>query len=168
MQTPFTTAFLTRAYAAAKAAKHIFPGYAASEAALESAWGRSDLSVQASNLFGLKAPKDRPLLSGCGIISMPTSEFLHDKWVHDVPAEWVSYPDWTKCFIDRMYTLQHLAPQYPHYAAALSAKTGEDFVEQVSQSWSTDPLRAKKVLEIHNVHREVFKDAIQGTPPPKG
>lgn len=149
---------LKRSFFAAKASGHIFPDFAACETALESSWFTSELCQKANNLFGLKHPKDRPLLKGCGVISMPTTEFLHGEWVHNVPAEWVSYPDWTKCFIDRMSALQHLAPAYPHYKAALEAKSGEEFVEEVSKTWSTDQLRAKKVLEIHSVHKEVFEN----------
>lgn len=155
MKTPFTTSFLQRAYAAAKVSGHIFPAYAASEAALESNWNRSELSIKANNLFGAKTPVTRPIPQLCGVITMPTREFLQGAWV-TVQASFLSYPGWTSSFTDRMHTLQLLAPEYPHYAEALAAKTGEEFVEEVSKSWSTDPLRAKKVIEIYQVHKEIF------------
>ncbi|HZU08351.1 MAG TPA: glucosaminidase domain-containing protein, partial [Pseudacidobacterium sp.] len=46
--------FLQKAYQAAAAAGHIFPEYAACEAALESGWGLSHLATEANNLFGQK------------------------------------------------------------------------------------------------------------------
>ena len=46
--------FLRQAAAAAHTAGHIFPAYAACEAALESTWGQSRLARQANNLFGQK------------------------------------------------------------------------------------------------------------------
>lgn len=46
--------FLQQAASAARRAGHIFPEYAACEAALESAWGHSELAREANNLFGQK------------------------------------------------------------------------------------------------------------------
>ncbi len=46
--------FLSKACAAARSAGHIFPEYAACEAALESGWGMSGLAQKANNLFGQK------------------------------------------------------------------------------------------------------------------
>jgi hypothetical protein len=64
-------------------------------------------------------------------------------------ANWVKYQDWEACFVDRMLTLRRLAPNYPHYKAALNAGSGTIFVTEVSQTWSTDPQRANKVLAIY-------------------
>jgi len=52
-----------------------------------------------------------------------------------------------------------LAPEYPHYAAALAAATGGEYVDQVSITWSTDPERAANVLEICRAHANVFSQA---------
>ncbi len=54
MTTTPQDSFLRQASAAARAAGHIFPDYAACEAALESTWGRSRLAREANNLFGQK------------------------------------------------------------------------------------------------------------------
>jgi hypothetical protein len=51
-----------------------------------------------------------------------------------------------------MALLHRLEPSYPAYARALSATTGEAFIEEVSRAWSTDPQRAAKVLAIHRLH----------------
>lgn len=143
---------------AARAAGHLYPEMAACEAALESAWGSSQLARSANNLFGMKQHQ-HPIF---GTLSLPTREFIGvdkerqmtvqdgklDGWIA-TSADWVKYPDFVSCFRDRMATLQRLAPKFPHYAAALSAKTGEEFVREVSQTWSTDPHRADKVLMIN-------------------
>lgn len=152
--------FLLKAAAAARAAGHIFPDYAACEAALESGWGHSRLAVEANNLFGQK--QAHPPRPGTAALSLPTREFLHGVWV-TVPASWVKFPDWEACFRERMALLRSLAPDWPHYRAALSAVTGEQFVTEVSRSWSTDPQRAARVLAVHGQHRSVFADA-----PPSG
>lgn len=149
------TFFLARAYRAARAAHHIFPAYAACEAALESGWGRSQLAVEANNLFGQK--QSHPPLAGTETIVMPTREFLHDHWM-TVSANWAKFPDWSECFGVRMALLERLARAYPHYAAALKAATGEQYVTAVSLSWSTDPERAGKVLAVYDAHTSVFAE----------
>ncbi|HEY0759707.1 MAG TPA: glucosaminidase domain-containing protein [Acidisarcina sp.] len=145
--------FLRRAAAAAATAGHLFPEYAACEAALESGWGLSHLAVAANNLFGQKESHTAP--PGAQSLSLFTREYLDGVWV-SVPAKWVRFPDWIACFRERMNLLHRLSATYPHYKAALDAATGESFVEEVSKSWSTDPDRAGKVMSIHDHHRSAF------------
>lgn len=141
--------FLARACQAARAAKHVFPEFAACEAALESGWGRSRLAVEANNLFGQK--QSHPPMVGTETISMPTREFLHDHWM-TVQANWVKFPDWTECFAARMALLRRLSRAFPHYQQALNAANGEQYLLAVSKSWSTDPERAGKVLALYDAH----------------
>ena len=139
--------FLGKATEAARAAGHLYPKYAACEAALESNWGASTLAVEANNLFGQKQchpPRGASL-------TLPTREFLHGAWL-TVQAQWVVFRDWQDSFTHRMALLRSLENGYPHYKAALGAKSGEDFVAQVSKSWSTDPERAAKVLRVYRAH----------------
>ena len=148
--------FLRQASAAARAAGHIFPEYAACEAALESTWGQSRLAREANNLFGQK----HSVLSSAastitGTLELPTHEFLHGRWV-TVTAQWARFADETACFRARMALLFQLEHSYPGYARALAATTGEAFVEEVSRVWSTDPQRAAKVLAIHRQHCASF------------
>jgi len=145
--------FLQQACAAARAAGHIFPEFAACEAALESAWGMSGLAIKANNLFGQK--QSHPPLEGCSTLSMPTREFLHGSWVN-VQASWVEFPDWQACFAARMELLRRLCQCHPGYLAALSATSGNEFVTEVSRNWSTDPQRAGKVLSLYDNHHKVF------------
>jgi flagellum-specific peptidoglycan hydrolase FlgJ len=151
--------FLKAAFTAATLAKHIFPEYAACEAALESAWGKSGLAVKANNLFGRKQSKE-PVFE---TIDMPTHEYVHGEMVPTV-AHWVKYPDWASCFDDRMALLRRLSVvtnedgslKFPEYLAALNADNGRDFVVNVSKKWSTDPERGTKVLEIYNNHKDAL------------
>ena len=152
MPTP-QESFLRRACDAARAAGHLFPEYAACEAALESGWGQSHLATQANNLFGQK--QAHPPLPGTETLSLPTREYLHGAWV-SVQAAWVQFPDWSSCFRERMALLHSLATGYPNYREALAAATGEQFVTAVSRSWSTDPARAGKVLAVYDAHRGAF------------
>jgi flagellum-specific peptidoglycan hydrolase FlgJ len=150
--------FLARAGRAALSAHHIFPEYAACEAALESGWGRSKLAIDANNLFGQK--QSHPALPGTETIAMPTREYLHDHWM-TVLANWTRFAGWSECFAARMTLLKRLSGTFPHYQDALAAATGEEYVIAVSQSWSTDPERAGKVLAIYDAHREAFQQTRQ-------
>jgi flagellum-specific peptidoglycan hydrolase FlgJ len=173
IQTP-QDAFLRQASAAARAAGHIFPDYAAAEAALESTWGRSRLAREANNLFGQKQSLDDAkgiatpgatagtpgTAAGTpgapvGVLAMPTQEFLHGQWV-TVIAHWARFVDQAACFRARMALLRRLQQNYPAYGRALTATTGEAFIEEVSRAWSTDPERAEKVLAIHRQHCASF------------
>jgi flagellum-specific peptidoglycan hydrolase FlgJ len=146
--------FLRMAYNAAQQAGHIFPQAAAAEAAVETAWGTSTLFKQANNVFGSKVPvHPNPVY---GVISLPTREHLNGAWV-TIEANFVHYPTVADSFTDRMATLTRLAPQYPHYAAALSATSPADFLVAVSQTWSTDPSRAATCISIMNAHADILK-----------
>jgi flagellum-specific peptidoglycan hydrolase FlgJ len=145
--------FLRQASAAARAAGHIFPDYAACEAALESTWGRSRLAREANNLFGQKQSVES--VEGVDTLALPTQEFLDGRWV-TVVARWARFADQAACFRARMALLRRLEHNYPAYARALAAATGEDFVEEVSRTRSTDPKRAQKVLGIHRQHCASF------------
>jgi flagellum-specific peptidoglycan hydrolase FlgJ len=150
--------FLRQAAAAARSAGHIFPDYAACEAALESTWGRSRLAREANNLFGQKQSAEgveKAGSEGVGTVALPTQEFLNGRWV-TVIARWARFTDQAACFRARMALLHRLQQSYPAYARALAATTGEAFIEEVSRAWSTDPQRAAKVLAIHRQHCSSF------------
>jgi flagellum-specific peptidoglycan hydrolase FlgJ len=159
--------FLRQASAAARAAGHIFPDYAACEAALESTWGQSRLAREANNLFGQKQSVEAASgIAAAGVLTMPTREFLHGRWV-TVTAHWACFGDQAACFRARMALLRRLEHSYPAYARALAATTGEAFIEEVSRAWSTDPQRAQKVLAIYRQHSASFLPLVTLTAPPK-
>lgn len=135
--------FLQKALLQAEQSGHIWPKMAAAEAALESNFGRSQLAIQASNLFGMKLHQKQG--NSGDYISIPSREFIGHQWV-TLDTKWCKYADWQECFEDRMFTLRRLAPTFPNYAAALVADTPEQYIVDVSKSWSTDPERAAKVL----------------------
>ncbi len=148
--------FLLMAHDAAALACHPYPAYAACEAALEANWGQSKLARDGNNLFSEKQH------------STPVYETLiFNAWEDDnkdgrpepgeyYPSCFIKFPDWGACFRSRINTLIRLSSKYEGYAAALKAESGEEFVRAVSRNWSTDPLRAEKVLAIHSAHKDVF------------
>jgi flagellum-specific peptidoglycan hydrolase FlgJ len=90
-----------------------------------------------------------------GTIALPTKEYINHEWVTE-NAEWIVFPDFAASFVARMATLRRLAPSYPHYAAALAATTPEQYVTEVSLSWSTDPARAAACISILHVHQDII------------
>lgn len=136
------TQFLTKTIMQASAAGHIWPIMASCEAALESGWGKSQLAIEGNNLFGMKQHKT-PIYE---TISLPTREYINDKYVRG-PAIWIKYPSVLECFTDRMATLERLSM---YYGRAIAATNPQDYIMEVSKSWSTDPARATKVVSIYN------------------
>lgn len=128
----------------AKQAGHIYPDMAACEAAEESRFGCSELAERAKNLFGMK----QHMHPVWGTLNLPTREWAKTNWVATTAA-WVSYPSLAACFQDRMSTLHVLSHAYPHYANALVASDPENYVTELSKTWSTDPNRATKVIGIY-------------------
>lgn len=143
--------FLSAATLQAIKANLKFPQMVASEAALESNWGNSELAREANNLFGMKQHA-HPVY---GTMALPTREWqngpdghaIDGRWI-TVTANWVKYDDWRACFADRQVTLERLSNAYPHYKAAIDAPDARTYITEVSKSWSTDPNRANKVLSI--------------------
>ena len=70
----------------------------------------------------------------------------------DITAKFVKFPTLQEAFAARMDTLRRLSATVANYANALAATSGEQFVLNVSKSWSTDPQRASTVLAIYNAH----------------
>lgn len=145
--------FLIKAKQAAMNIGVSWPGYWAAEAALESAFGSSRLCTEGNNIFGEKVSLHTP--NPYGEIDLPTREYVSGTWIQTT-ARWVKYPDWDTCFRERLALLKRLAPSFPHYADALAAHSGPDFVCSVSASWSTDPRRCQSVLDIYDLHKDVL------------
>lgn len=145
---PDRAAWLQTILVAAKASGHVFPDYAACEAALESGFGSSQLAREYNNLFGMKQHA-RPVYA---TVELPTWEVVHGENIRTA-ASFVHYPTIAECFKDRMATLQHV----PNYKGVVNAVDGKTFVIEVSKHWSTDPRRAQKVLAIHDQYAEVLK-----------
>lgn len=152
MITPVQLAALRKVYAAALASGVPFPNAQACEVMVETTWLTSELGVADDNLFGMRQHQ-HPVF---GTVNLPTNEFLGGHWVR-VNADFVKYPSMEACFQDRMATLKNLAPHYPHYAAALAANTPEEFLTQVSLTWSTGPTRGAQCIAILHAHSDVFQ-----------
>jgi flagellar protein FlgJ len=114
------------------------------QAALESAWGASGLSVRGKNLFGIKADS-----SWHGpTVTMPTTEFINGQRV-TVRAPFRAYSDWLGSIQDHAAFLvaNH------RYAPAFATTDGEAFAHAIAAAgYATDPNYAALLVSIMRAH----------------
>lgn len=142
--------FLLTMRDAATAAGHLFPAYAACEAALETAgtplvgvpqsnFGRDGVYLEGNNVFGNKAPATMPAEpSGMTTFNIETREYIQGIGYMMVPATWIRFSTIANAFTYRMSLLK----RWSIYAEALRAQTGEEFVRCVSAKWQVVTLAA--------------------------
>jgi len=126
------------ATAAATAGKYLI-GITVAQAALESAWGTSQLSLQGKNYFGIKAHRDTES------IAFPTIEVVNGKSL-TLQAHFAKYPDIGTCFADRDRIITQLAC---YQDARANASDPELFARCLARHWATDPRYAEKLLKIY-------------------
>lgn len=138
------TEFLNRALDAAQAARNagapINPTIAAAQAALESAFGRSQLA-QHNNLKGVKAGSRWTGRT----VDLPTREFINGQWISTV-ATWRVYDSWEHAFSDYGELIRRVYPQ-----AAAVANDARAFLEALVAGplkYATDPNYVQKVWAI--------------------
>lgn len=129
---------------ASMAKTRIPASFTIAEAALESAWGASQLAIQARNLFGVKADA-----SWHGdVLTMNTRECLNKAWVM-VPARWRKYPDWLSCIQDHATFLK----TNRRYDVAFTCHAVEDFTKAIQAAgYATDPDYAAKIMAVIRSH----------------
>lgn len=125
------------------------PGITVAQAALESAWGSSELSRRANNYFGIKAHGKHPS------VEFPTSEVRDGKVVR-ISAEFAAYDSMAQCFACR----DRLILGGARYAGVReSAHDPERFARALAKHWATDPQYAEKLLRIYHENKLERLDA---------
>lgn len=147
-------AFLTAVLRAATEARDryrvpIVAAVVAAQAALESAWGQSELAREANNLFGVKAGKswDGPTYT------LPTREFDPERGWHTVVVAFRAYGDWIECIRDYGDIIATRSWFRDAKEAAIRGDV-EGFVNGLlarpgrEPGWATDPAYKDKILDI--------------------
>lgn len=152
-----TTSFINAIGPAAKDSMRqtgLSAAFVIAEAALESAWGGSELAQRGKNLFGVKT---FPGWEG-GTMSLPTREFFHGRWV-TVNAQWCVYVNW----IDSILAHAKFLFEEPRYHAALQVRGDVTKFAPAIQAagYATDPQYAKKILQIADYHNLTSWDVPQ-------
>ena len=138
--------FLSSATAAARrcsAWSGLPPGITVAQAALESAWGHSQLARDAHNYFGIKAHGAHPF------ITLPTSEVVRGQSIRTA-ARFARYTSMDEGFADR----DRLICTSSRYAEACAcAHDPEAFARALAVPWATDPHYADKLLALWREHQ---------------
>ena len=135
----FINALAPAACASAKITK-IPAGFVIADAALESGWGSSQLTLKARNLFGVKADAawHGPVLQ------MLTREFYKGHWCRTT-CDWRKYDTWAEAIADHAQFLL----TNPRYKPAFQFSGSDAFARAVAAAgYATDPAYGDKVCAI--------------------
>ncbi len=138
--------FLNAAISAAREASRVSglpPGVTVAQAALESAWGNSQLSREANNYFGIKAHGEH------GSVEMATTEVTNGV-AAKTSAQFARYATMAECFEDRDRLILKLAC---YVEAKKSAGDPEWFIRGLAKHWATDPNYAEKMLSVYRANK---------------
>ena len=117
-------------------------GITVAQAALESAWGNSELSRRANNYFGIKAHGKH------ASVEMPTTEVIEGR-SQRVLARFAVYEDMAQCFACR----DRLILGGSVYAEARDSKQDPAlFAKALAKHWATDPQYAEKLLAVYHAN----------------
>ena len=143
----------------------ISPLITITQAAHESAWGTSELTTKANNLFGFTGEKWES--EGKPIIKLPTEEWLHGSIDTTsgvtIPGKWItverpfrSYGSWAESIRDWAALMQK-----PIYEKAFeAAKSGDltGFSIEVSMAgYATDPNYSSALIGVGNIVKDLFE-----------
>lgn len=128
----------------------INPIIAASQAILESGYGKSLLARKANNLFGIKAGKTWKGLR----YTIKTREWDPDKGTYVILADFRAYPNWDECMADYGSIISRLS----WYKDAVEGKDDPyrylDGILPTAREpgWATDPHYRQKIITIAKRH----------------
>ena len=115
------------------------------QAAHESGWGTSGLTVKANNLFGFKTGSAW-LRDKKPIIEMPTGEFQGGKWI-TIQAPFRRYNSYEESYRDWARLMQ--TSRYKHAFAAAKRGDLKEFAEALYKAgYATDPRYAGKLIAL--------------------
>jgi len=135
------TDFLIAAFAAAQAAGHIFPDWAACEAAHASKFGTIEAAVKGNNLFDLRVPAKR----GPGTLTIPIEHA--SKLVMRL-----RFASWQDCFAHRAAWMQNVTMFY----LVRRAKTGDEYIREMNKLASRPDVYEAEVRAIYEANKAVF------------
>ena len=120
----------------------VLPSITLAQGIIESAWGKSGLTVQGNNLFGIKAD-----ISWIGpVIEMNTQEFVNGQYI-TVVARWRVYDRWEDSILDHGKFLKENI-RYEQ-AGVFNAKNYKEQAEALLRAgYATDPNYSNKLCSM--------------------
>lgn len=116
------------------------------QAALESGWGSSGLTVKANNLFGIKG-------SGpAGSITVQTTEYINGKAVK-VNAPFRAYNNWGESIADHSELIVNGVSWNRNLYSKVLGASGKAAAQEIAAAgYATDPNYAAKLIQIMNTY----------------
>ena len=121
----------------------VFPVLALAESAVESKWGESDLTIQANNLFGIKA---YPQYWKGETAIFHTKEYRADGTPYYIDAAFKKYPSFADSFKDYVDFVQ--GKRYQATGTENAATPEEQIKDIASAGYSTSSSYAQLISEI--------------------
>lgn len=129
----------------------VLPSLTIAQAILESGWGKSGLSLQANNLFGVKA------FSYPKYVTMPTKEFINGKYI-TINDRFRKYNTWNESIEDHAKFLI----DNKRYKNLIGVKDYKKACELIQQSgYATEPNYAKLLIQLIEQNQLYKFDNIQ-------
>lgn len=134
---------------------HIPASLTIAQAALESGWGNSGLTVKANNLFGIKG-------SGpAGSIAVRTTEYLNGKPVQ-VTAAFRAYNDWGESVADHSALIVGGVSWNRNLYSKVIGVDGQTAAREIAAAgYATDPNYTAKLIQIMNTFNLYQYDEIK-------
>lgn len=158
---PLERQYLTIYKAAAQDAGHPWPGAAAAEAWNETG-GQPPMTLPhmpklangstSYNCLGIKAGRK---YTGATVTADGTEQMADGEFTGPEADAWRVYPSFMACFADQLRILKTEGGGKT-YAAALAAKTPEDYIEAECPVWSTNRDKAAEVLATYKAHADIL------------
>ncbi|MNC14694.1 Exo-glucosaminidase LytG precursor [compost metagenome] len=116
------------------------------QAALESGWGSSGLTVRANNLFGIKGT------GPAGSLTIQTTEYQNGKAVK-VAAAFRAYNNWGESVADHSELIREGVSWNRNLYSKVIGVSGADAAREIAAAgYATDPDYASKLIQIMNAH----------------
>ena len=121
----------------------ILPSISIAQAILESDWGRSELSVENNNFYGIKG--DNPDKT----VMMNTKEFVNGEWI-EIKAPFRKYDSWQESMDEHARLIVYGTTWNENqYAGVLAATNYKDAAYALEKSgYATDPDYPEKLIRL--------------------
>ncbi|WP_313641972.1 glycoside hydrolase family 73 protein [Paenibacillus sp.] len=122
------------------------------QAALESGWGSSGLTVKANNLFGIKGT------GPAGSITVQTTEYVNGKAVK-VEAPFRAYNNWGESVADHSVLIVNGVSWNRNLYSKVLGASGKVAAQEIAAAgYATDPNYAAKLIQIMNTYNLYLYD----------
>ncbi|GAB6931566.1 hypothetical protein JCM10914A_55630 [Paenibacillus sp. JCM 10914] len=126
------------------------------QAALESAWGTSGLTVKGNNLFGIKGK------GTAGSCTMPTTEYVNGKAVK-VNAAFRAYNNWGESIADHTKLILNGVSWNRNLYKKVIGVDGKTAAREIQQAgYATDPKYATKLIALMDEYNLYQYDTVKG------